>query len=263
MRIIAGEFRSRLLETPKDAETTRPMPDRVRVSIFGLLRGHCEGATVFDGFAGTGSMGLEAVSRGASRCVLVENDREVASLLRRNVEALGVVDRAEVVVGDALGAGALARAPRPLTLAFLDPPYPLIRSELGYRRVMARVSELVEILSPDGFVLLRTPWPMRVVASAEPPSTDPRPGRRGKGPRGRWNGGERPGRRQRGEREADGHDSGETEPVDVTAGDKPPARDVDLSIPNGVGPETHVYHSMAIHLYGRRRAGGARGAGEA
>ena len=63
--IIGGEFRSRRLKSPKGREVTRPLPDRVRESLFGLLRGHTRGATVFDAFAGTGAFGLEAVSRGA------------------------------------------------------------------------------------------------------------------------------------------------------------------------------------------------------
>src|SRR5215475_7819068 len=103
MRIIAGEFRSRRLLTPKDDAVTRPIPDRVKESLFGLLRGHCEGAQVFDGFAGTGALGLEAISRGAGRCVFVEKDKGAAELLRRNIEALGAGDRCELILGDALG----------------------------------------------------------------------------------------------------------------------------------------------------------------
>src|ERR1044071_7748596 len=103
MRIIAGEFRSRRLITPRDDSTTRPIPDRVKVSLFGLLRGHCEGATVFDGFAGTGAIGLEAVSRGAASCVFVEKDRAAAAMLRQNIDSLGASDRCELFIGDALG----------------------------------------------------------------------------------------------------------------------------------------------------------------
>jgi 16S rRNA (guanine966-N2)-methyltransferase len=162
MRIIAGEFRRRLLKTPDDDSVTRPIPDRVKESLFGLLRGHCDGAIVFDGFAGTGAIGLEAISRGAARCVCVEQDRRIAQILRANVDSLGVRDRCDVVQGDALGAGALARAPRPLTLAFLDPPYPLVESPTGLRRVLAQAGELVKLLSEDGIAVVRTPWPLVV-----------------------------------------------------------------------------------------------------
>src|SRR6185436_5598593 len=106
---------------------------------FALLRGHCEGASVFDAFSGTGAIGLEAVSRGASRCVLVEKDRDAAAMLKANIESLGAADRCELVIGDALGAGAMARCPRPVHLAFFDPPYPLIRDPIGWKRVRAQV----------------------------------------------------------------------------------------------------------------------------
>src|SRR5215831_13386896 len=188
MRIIAGEFRSRRLLTPKDDAVTRPIPDRVKESLFGLLRGHCEGANVFDGFAGTGAIGLEAVSRGAARCVLVEKDKAAAEMLRQNIENLGATDRCELVVGDALGAGALARAPRPLTLAFLDPPYALVRDSVGWARVRAQLEKLVAILSQDGFAVLRTPWPftleMRAGGSAAAPARAAR--RKKKGKREDW-----------------------------------------------------------------------------
>jgi 16S rRNA (guanine966-N2)-methyltransferase len=159
MRIIAGEFRSRKLVSPPDALTTRPIPDRVKESVFGLLRGHMDGATVFDGFAGSGSFGLEAVSRGASRCVFVEKDRGSAGLLRRNIEMLGAEERCDLVTGDVLGPGALARCPRPATVIFLDPPYPLIRDVAGWKRVITQFTRLVDCLAPDGFAIIRTPWP--------------------------------------------------------------------------------------------------------
>ncbi len=174
MRIIAGEFRRRLLKSPPDGEITRPIPDRVKESLFGLLRGHCEGANVFDGFAGTGAIGLEAVSRGAKHCVMVEQHPAIAKLLQQNVRTLGVEDRCEVVTGDALGPGALARAPRPLTLAFLDPPYPLVREELGFKRVMAQMAKLVELLTDDA---------SRCSACPRRSSTDPRAARPSPRPR--------------------------------------------------------------------------------
>src|SRR5688572_20146096 len=162
MRIIGGEFRSRRLFTPRDAETTRPIPDRVKESLFGLLRGHCEDAAVFDAYAGTGAIGLEAISRGASRCVFVEKDRDAADLLRKNIETLGVQDRCELVVGDALGPGALARCPRPVNLVFLDPPYPVVRDPLGWKRVRTQFERLIDLLDGDGFAIIRTPWPFLI-----------------------------------------------------------------------------------------------------
>ncbi len=159
MRIIGGAFRRRQLASPPDGTPTRPMPDHVREAIYNLLRGHFEGETVYDGFSGTGSVGLEAVSRGASRVVLVEKDKRVAGVLRENIETLGVGERCEVVVGDALGAGALARCPDPVHVVFFDPPYAMTRDAGSWRRVCAQFSKLVGRLDETGYAVLRTPWP--------------------------------------------------------------------------------------------------------
>ncbi len=174
MRIIAGEFRSRRLLSPPEGWAVRPIPDRVKESLFSLLRGHCAGGVFFDGFAGTGSFGLEAISRGAVRCVFVERDRRHAEMLRSNIDTLGATDRSEVVVSDALGPGALARCPRPCTVIFLDPPYELVNEPVGWRRVRDQSAKLVECLSGEGFLILRTPWPFHHEA---PRGTPPEPGR--------------------------------------------------------------------------------------
>jgi 16S rRNA (guanine966-N2)-methyltransferase len=278
MRIIAGEFRRRLIATPKDASVTRPIPDRVKESLFGLLRGHCEGAHVFDGFAGTGAIGLEAVSRGAARCLFVERDRGIAQLLRSNVETLECSDRCMVLQGDALGAAALASAPRPLTLAFLDPPYPLMLEPGSFARVMAQVRALVGLLTPEGFVVLRTPWPLQheVVETgtemilpdpAAPPPTPIREMSR-KDKRSRVKK-ERSWRRHaasmdpkrakehlgKPEPAAEELDEIDAKLAAAEAELMQPVRrkvEVDLTLPGIVGPETHVYHSMAVHLYGRK-----------
>jgi 16S rRNA (guanine966-N2)-methyltransferase len=271
MRIIGGEFRSRKLLTPRDAGTTRPLPDRVRESLFGLLRGHCEGAAVFDAFAGTGSFGLEVLSRGAERCTFVERDRDAADLLRRNIDLLGVQDRAELVVGDALGPGALARCPRPATLIWLDPPYALARDPVGWKRLRAQMERLVPLLSEDGFLMFRSPWPFSLHVRRDRPEEPAAPfeSRRVRSRRPR----REPGRERSDtvfdiERDSHRRDRAEgagvaaSEPPLLDAEDQPepqqPAPDVqyikpDLSLPGAEGPETHIYHSTAIHLYARPR----------
>lgn len=158
MRIIAGQFRSRKLYAPEGLNT-RPMPDRVRESVFGMLGERIKDAAVADFFAGTGSIGLEALSRGARSCVFFERDRLAADVLRRNIATLGVQDRTEIVVADALGLSAPARCPRPLDLAFFDPPYPLIEEPIGWERVKAQCAAIGQLLAPDGFLILRTPEP--------------------------------------------------------------------------------------------------------
>jgi len=159
MRIIAGDFRRRLLATPRDDTVTRPMPDRVREALFNLLRGHVEGQAVVDVFAGTGAIGLEALSRGASQCVFVERDRMIARLLQQNIESLRVEDQATLVTGDALGSAALIQAPRPCHLIFFDPPYPLMQNAVRRRRVLEQLSRFVGLLDDEGYAILRTPWP--------------------------------------------------------------------------------------------------------
>jgi 16S rRNA (guanine(966)-N(2))-methyltransferase RsmD len=159
MRIISGEFRGRRLFTPAGTDKTRPLPDRVRTALFNMLKGHYEGQTFFDAFAGTGSFGLEAISRGAERCVFVERDREITDILHKNIEHCGAGERAEVFHGDALGAGALSRVPRPVHVVMFDPPYAIIEDPATRPRVFDQFARLVQCLDETGFAILRTPWP--------------------------------------------------------------------------------------------------------
>lgn len=285
MRIIAGEFRRRVIASPPDDAITRPIPDRVKESLFGMLRGNCDGANVFDGFAGTGAIGLEAISRGAARCTFVERDKKMAEVLRQNVEALGVMDRCDIMTGDALGAGALARAPRPLTLAFLDPPYPMMEEPVGCQRVFAQMAGLIKLLTPDGFAILRTPWPLRhpIVQEGEPEAPKMRGGKyahkykgiRTPGPKPKpkseddwkrekrlWEKGQDPRASKRPKAPADDQqiewfegdevDLLMKEQAEQEAAGKPQWKLVDLAIPGAAGPETHVYRGMAIHLYAKK-----------
>jgi 16S rRNA (guanine966-N2)-methyltransferase len=119
MRIIAGKWRGRAIVAPK-GEATRPTSDRAREALFSMLSsrlGSFEGLEVADLFAGSGALGLEALSRGAAHCTFVENDRAALDAVRANIAALAAP--AEVRAG----AAEHARLPRPVDLAFLDPPY--------------------------------------------------------------------------------------------------------------------------------------------
>ena len=127
MRIVAGAWRGRVLVAPPGS-ATRPTADRVRQALFDMLmhapwggREAVEGALVLDAFAGTGALGLEALSRGAAEAVFFEADQAALAALRANVAACKAGERARVVGGDVLRAGAAPAAPR--TLIFLDPPY--------------------------------------------------------------------------------------------------------------------------------------------
>ncbi|MEM8835065.1 MAG: RsmD family RNA methyltransferase [Planctomycetota bacterium] len=161
LRIIAGDLRRRQIDTPRGNERTRPLPDRVRTSVFNMLAGHFEDEVYFDAFAGTGSFGFEAISRGARECVFVEKDRGVMRLLKGNAEKLGIEDRCTFFHGDALGAGAAAMCPEGVHVIFFDPPYPLMQDPQTRARVFEQFERVCERLDPEGFALLRTPWPLR------------------------------------------------------------------------------------------------------
>lgn len=121
MRIIGGSARGRRISGPK-GDTTRPMTDRAREAIFNILGPAVMDAHVVDLYAGTGSMGLEALSRGAESAVFVESDRRMAGILSQNVESVGLGGRVVVATVERFLAGPPAVG---FDIAFVDPPYPL------------------------------------------------------------------------------------------------------------------------------------------
>jgi len=120
MRVVAGELGGRRLVTPPGT-ATRPTTDRVREAIFNSLgsAGLLEGALVADLFAGSGAVGIEALSRGADRCVFVERDRAALDALNDNLDALDLRDRSKVLASDAMSVVATIDA----DIVFADPPY--------------------------------------------------------------------------------------------------------------------------------------------
>jgi len=122
MRIIAGAWRGRPLEAPP-GQGTRPTSDRAREGLFSMLQsrlGGFEDLEVADFFAGTGALGLEALSRGAAHCTFVEKDRAALDVLRRSLDRLGAGDRADL---RAQSAENVSSPRRPCDLVFMDPPY--------------------------------------------------------------------------------------------------------------------------------------------
>ncbi len=128
MRIIGGVWRSRKLVRPA-TKLTRPIPDRVREAVFDMLgsRFDCPGAfpnwIVADVFAGSGSLGLEALSRGARACCFFERGRDAIKALKNNIETLEAQDNSHIVRLDAWRAAILTPNDEPFDLLFLDPPY--------------------------------------------------------------------------------------------------------------------------------------------
>jgi 16S rRNA (guanine966-N2)-methyltransferase len=141
VRIVGGNLGGRVLRAPPGA-ATRPTSEKVREAVFGILgsqlsgltAGSVAGAHVLDLFAGTGALGIEALSRGAAHVTFVDSARAAVAAIRNNLRALGVADRATVVAGDAVVSAARHAPPAPWRLVFVDPPY---RSDLAARAVAA------------------------------------------------------------------------------------------------------------------------------
>lgn len=125
MRVVGGELRGRALAAP-ETDAIRPTSDRARQALFNIIEhrhpGRLAGARVFDLFAGTGALGIEALSRGAAHCLFVEDAADARALIRRNVEALGLAGRTRIYRRDATTLGA-AGTISPFDLVFADPPY--------------------------------------------------------------------------------------------------------------------------------------------
>jgi 16S rRNA (guanine(966)-N(2))-methyltransferase RsmD len=135
MRIISGQFRGHVLIPPPGGEAvTRPITDRAKQSLFDALQDCFVDAVVLDCFAGTGSMGLECLSRGAAKCIFIERDRGALRALKENIAAMGMGEKSVVLPIDAYGEVAgHPEVPRGgLTIAFVDPPYS--HTETGHLR---------------------------------------------------------------------------------------------------------------------------------
>jgi 16S rRNA (guanine966-N2)-methyltransferase len=132
MRVIAGEFRSRRLESIP-GENTRPTADRIREALFNILQTRIQGASFVDAYAGTGAVGIEAISRGAAHAWFLERDRRAIDIIRKNLAALRVERRATVLAGKVHVT--LERCPR--GIVFLDPPYDLADEYRGTLDLLA------------------------------------------------------------------------------------------------------------------------------
>ncbi len=146
IRIISGEYGGRKIEAP-DNDRTHPMGERVRNALFNSLGQRCEGATVLDAFAGTGAIGLEALSRGSVHTTFIENDRVAQNILARNVTSLGLEQRTKLIrtsvhtwlnTNDNL-----------YDLIFADPPYDNVQ--------LSTVIQLIGLLKPKGLMVLSHP----------------------------------------------------------------------------------------------------------
>lgn len=150
MRIVGGKHRGRHLKGPKDSKKTRPTSDRVRESLFNILALYVKDSVFLDLFAGTGAVGIEALSRGAIRLIAVEKDRQMVQIIRENLSILG--EEAEILPVDVLKAiNQLHKRGDIFNIVFADPPYHLMAG--------TKLTELVMPLLDEGglFVLEHSP----------------------------------------------------------------------------------------------------------
>jgi 16S rRNA (guanine966-N2)-methyltransferase len=145
VRIVAGHLKGRRLKTPK-WEGLRPTSDKLRETLFNILAPRIEGARVLDGYAGTGALGLEALSRGAASVTFVEQDRRAAALIEENATICGVQGRYTIACVDFLAAPRLD-AEGPFDLILLDPPY-------GEGRVRHALDRAGRLLAAGGLLVL-------------------------------------------------------------------------------------------------------------
>lgn len=147
MRIIAGKKRGKIINAPKGL-TTRPTTDRVKEAMFSTLNPFLAGAVVLDAFAGSGGLGLEAISRGAAKVVFCEADRSAQNVIRKNIADCGFEEQCKLLCGDTLQ---LLRHSGGFDIVLLDPPY--------NRGLIAKVEQILltpGFLNPEALVMLET-----------------------------------------------------------------------------------------------------------
>ncbi len=165
MRVISGTARGLRLASP-DGEGTRPTLDRVKEALFSMLTPYVRGARVLDLFAGSGALGIEALSRGAERAVFVDRSREAEAAVRANLERARLTDRAELLRTDALEyLSAASAAGEGFTLIFLDPPYESGLYEKAISLITAR-----GLLAPSGIIAAE--WDAPVGPPKAPPELE-------------------------------------------------------------------------------------------
>ena len=158
MRIISGKKRGLKILPPKGNDT-RPITDRVKESLFSVLYNYDlpDGSVVADLFCGTGSMGLEALSRGAKTVTFVDRDRSAVAILKKNIDKADFADQSRIITADAFATGAPVTAEQErCDLVFVDPPYKLTEDVSSSSRIAGLFEVLTEQLTEDAIVVVRT-----------------------------------------------------------------------------------------------------------
>ena len=147
VRIISGQFGGRKIEST-DNDRTHPMGERIRNALFNSLGSEVEGAEVLDAFAGTGSIGIEALSRGASQAMFIEKDRIAQDILAKNVTMLGLEERA-TIIRTTVNSWLASSEPPLFDIIFVDPPYDDTQ--------FSTAEKLLGLLKPNGLMVLSHP----------------------------------------------------------------------------------------------------------
>ncbi len=165
MQIIAGKYKGRKLLSPPTPGQTRPITGLAKKSLFDMLAGQFEDAVVADLYCGTGTLGLEALSRGASTCLFADADLAVIKRLRKNIQTFGADQQCIIRKGDILSRlkGWLSQLNLALDVVFVDPPYQAVREWSWDRAEGVLFRPLASRLAKGGVLVLR--WP----ADAPPP----------------------------------------------------------------------------------------------
>jgi 16S rRNA (guanine966-N2)-methyltransferase len=147
VRLIAGQYGGRIIAAP-DSQRTHPMSERVRGALFNIMASELEGADVLDVFAGTGALGLEALSRGASHAVFVERDKLAQKILQENITTLNIGDRAKLVK-TTVSNWLETTEEKTFDVIFADPPY--------HDPQFSTIHKLFGLLKPGGYMVLSHP----------------------------------------------------------------------------------------------------------
>jgi 16S rRNA (guanine966-N2)-methyltransferase len=157
MRVIAGEARGRRLETLPGEDITRPTTEKVKEALFSIIHFSLPGARVLDLFAGSGQLGIEALSRGAARCVFLDENRAAVSVVMNNCKHCGVFDRSRVSLGEA--SLFLSAAKEQFDIVLLDPPF---RKDI----LPGLLPAIDRVTAPGGIVLCETEKTAQLPAQA-------------------------------------------------------------------------------------------------
>jgi 16S rRNA (guanine966-N2)-methyltransferase len=158
MRVIAGQYKGRTI-LPPSGMTTRPITDRVKANLFNILQLEIPGSFVLDLFCGTGSMGLEALSRGARHCCFADRDRDALDRLARNIQAFAAQDSCTIWRGDILKQlpSWLQGLSCEVDIAFVDPPYAMAQQWDWPQAEGLLFSPVQRHLGPEGVIVFRCP----------------------------------------------------------------------------------------------------------